>query len=212
MNNQVQTPFSSISPKFKSILEATSKIELKEAVDQVLSPLRDSEGETLKTVQKDLKTHIESSFDSTSKAKLLSSLKDYRDMESVKTGKYVSLHAPRGDAKKVIGLRAQLIEEYKVQTTSELLFIDIIVNAYFRLINLSGVHAALIEDNDGRIEYGNQQKINLIKEVGRQIESADHQLITALSSLRAFKQPSVNIKVQTKETYIAQNQQINKDA
>ncbi len=50
-------------------------------------------------------------------------------------------------------------------------------------MNLSAIHALLIEDNDGNIEYGNQQKINLNKEIGKHMEFVHSQLITTLNSL-----------------------------
>lgn len=212
MSIQIQVPLSGIPPLYKATLEATNKAELKNGVDQIVAVFHKNEDKVLKTIQKDLKAHVENLSDSTSKSKFIGSLETYMDMVSVKTGAYVSSSVSRRDAKKVVGLRAQLVEEYNVQSTSELLFVDIAVNAYFRMMSLSAIHALLIEDNDGNIEYGNQQKINLIKAAGRHIEFTNHQFITALNSLRAFKHPLVNIKVQTKETYIAQNQQINKDA
>lgn len=212
MNVQIPKPLSGIPPLYKATLEATNKVELKNGVDQIVSVFHKNEDKVLKTIQRDLKAHVENLSDSASKSKFISSLEAYMDMVSVKTGAYVSSSVLRRDAKKIAGLRAQLVEEYNAQSTSELLFVDITVNAYFRLMSLSAIHGLLIEDNDGNIEYGNQQKINLIKAVGRHIEFANHQFVTALNSLRAFKQPPVNIRVQTKETYIAQNQQINKDA
>jgi len=69
----------------------------------------------------------------------------------------------------------------------------------------------LAQKNDGTFGF-NQPRINMMKELGKQVDSANRQYISTLTLLREMKQPQINIKVQSKQAFVGQNQQFNKNA
>jgi len=75
----------------------------------------------------------------------------------------------------------------------------------------SAIYNALIQTPDGVIDWTDKQKVNLIKELNKQIDIANQQLASSLNYLKEINQQFPNIKVQTKNAFIAQNQQFNTD-
>ncbi|MBI4226180.1 hypothetical protein HY612_03650 [Candidatus Roizmanbacteria bacterium] len=129
---------------------------------------------------------------------------------SVRNGNHLEDSVHNLDKPSVDEVRNNIIQEYRVQKLSEMLIVDLAVNAYFRSLRVSRAYIALVQNKDGSVSYGDQQKTNLIKELGKQIETANNQFFTALTFLKELRHPPVKVKIQTKEAYIAQNQQINK--
>jgi len=73
------------------------------------------------------------------------------------------------------------------------------------------LYSYLAQKNDGTFGF-NQPRINMMKELGKQVDSANRQYISTLTLLREMKQPQINIKVQSKQAFVDQNQQFNKNA
>jgi hypothetical protein len=110
----------------------------------------------------------------------------------------------------VLRLREDLIKEFKADSVSELMVIDMVINAYFRTIHTTSVYNSFLLAKNGSISY-DQTKINMIKELGKQIELANKQFLSTLTILKEMKQPPINIKV-SGQAFVGQNQQFNKNA
>lgn len=105
-------------------------------------------------------------------------------------------------------LRKSVVKDYSCQTSLELMLADRIVSHYWRAMRSDSILNMLIEEKDGGYSF-NQQKINAINSLHRGVELADRQLNADIILLKELKQPKLNIKVNTENAYIAQNQQIN---
>lgn len=132
-------------------------------------------------------------------------------IDGVFNGRFVETTVSSGHITSVTKLRQKLIIEYNAQSVSEMMIIDMSINAYFRSLHISQLYSALIMDKDGSISY-NQLKINILKELTKHIESANRQFMSSLSMLKEMKRPAINVKVHSKQAFIAQNQQFNKNA
>jgi len=93
-----------------------------------------------------------------------------------------------------------------------MLIVDMAVNAYFRSLRASVIHINLIQNKDGVLLTPEQTRTNLLKELGKQIEMANRQFMTAITFLKELRQPPINVKVHAKEAFVGQNQQFNKNA
>jgi hypothetical protein len=111
----------------------------------------------------------------------------------------------------VVKMRETLIIEHDAKSASELMIIDLAINAYFRSLHTSKIYSSLVQGNDGTVRF-EQSRVNLLKELGKQVENANKQFLSALTLLKEMKQPRINIKVQSKQAFVAQNQQFNKNA
>ncbi|HSV94795.1 MAG TPA: hypothetical protein VLH94_02370 [Spirochaetia bacterium] len=132
-------------------------------------------------------------------------------IDGVANGKVVEGSVNNWHQKHVIRLRKQLILEHEARTASELMIIDLAINAYFRSLQTSKVYSSLMQNKDGTVNY-DQLKINMLKELGKQIETASKHFTSAITLLKEMKQPRINIKVNSKQAFVGQNQQFNKNA
>jgi len=124
---------------------------------------------------------------------------------------YLKASIHQKDRKYISSLRNNLINEFKPKTPSALLILDVAVSAYFRVMRSSAVYNALIQTPNGVVDWTDKQRVNLIKELNKQIDIANQQLISFLNYLKETNPQLPNIKVQTKNAFIAQNQQFNTD-
>lgn len=147
-------------------------------------------------------------------------------IDSFDSGFIVKNFVIRNDSSLAFKLRGDLVKEYSVSTTSEKMIIDLVVTAYIRYLECSRLYSSLLEpvtknsyDEDEDDEEGetwtytyNQLKTNTIKELGKQIGMAHQQYITSLTFLKELKRPSINVNIKTKQAFVAENQQFNKNA
>ena len=103
--------------------------------------------------------------------------------------------------------RRKIVKDYDCKTSLELMLADRIVANYWRAMRNDTLLNHYIENKDGSFSV-NQLKINMIKEFNKGIERADRQLNANIMLLKELKQPKLNIKVNTENAYIAQNQQV----
>jgi hypothetical protein len=120
-----------------------------------------------------------------------------------------SLHALDKDAS--LSLRSNLIKEHGITKITDKLFLDLALNAYFRALRCSAIYHALIQNKDGEIQIS-QVRTNFLKELSKQIEMANEQFYRFIKQLEQNRTPPVNVKINTKSTFIGQNQQFNKNA
>ncbi|PWU24080.1 hypothetical protein C5B42_00700 [Candidatus Cerribacteria bacterium 'Amazon FNV 2010 28 9'] len=108
-------------------------------------------------------------------------------------------------------LRIRLKNEYTAQTATELMLIDMAINSYMRHMHASQVYSNMLMDRGGQTSF-NQLRVNMLKELTKQIEAANHQFMASITMLKELKRPPINVKVHSKQAFIAQNQQFNKNA
>ena len=104
--------------------------------------------------------------------------------------------------------RSNLVKEYDCKTPLELMLVDRIVANYWRSMKLDTTLHRLIETEDGGYTF-NDSKMNIIRELSKGLESASRQLNTSILLLKELKQPKLNVKVNTENAFIGQNQQFN---
>lgn len=129
----------------------------------------------------------------------------------VVNGKTIEGSVNNWHQKQVRKLRKQLITEHQANTASEFMLIDLAISAYFRGLHSARIYSCMAQNNDKTITY-NQLRINMMKELNKQIDNANRQYISVLTLLKEMKQPQINIKVQSKQAFVGQNQQFNKNA
>ena len=109
----------------------------------------------------------------------------------------------RGLAKE---LSIQIIKDYNATTSAEKALVEIIVNAYIRVI-----------DNSRRlnIELGgpgqpiNENRTKYMAMLSKQIDRANRQFLNSLMTLKQLKAPMIEMNIKTNTAFVSQNQQIN---
>lgn len=104
-------------------------------------------------------------------------------IDGVFNGRFVETTVSSSHTASVTKLRQKLIAEYNAQSVSEMMIIDMSINAYFRSLHMSKIYSSLVIDKDGSISY-NQLKVNMLKELTKHIESANRQFMSNLSMLK----------------------------
>jgi len=99
----------------------------------------------------------------------------------------------------------QLIQEFDCKTPSEKALAQIVVNAYLKVIDNSRRYNNCLE----AAKYLSDERTKYLAVVSKQLDRANRQFITALTTLKQMKTPSLEINVKTKAAFVAQNQQLN---
>lgn len=99
----------------------------------------------------------------------------------------------------------QLIKEFDCKTPSEKALAQIVVNAYLRVIDSSRRYNNCL----AAAEYLSDERTRYLAVVSKHLDRANRQFITALTTLKQIKTPSLEINVKTKTAFVAQNQQLN---
>ncbi len=103
--------------------------------------------------------------------------------------------------------RANLIKEYDCKTSIELMLVDRIVANYWRAMRIETLLCSYIEWND---DYPfSQLRVNIVKELGKSLESASRQMTTSILLLKEMKQPGLNVKINAGNAFVGHNQQFN---
>ena len=103
--------------------------------------------------------------------------------------------------------RASLVKEFNCKTSLELMLVDRIVANYWRAMRIETLLCPYIEWND---DYPfSQLRVNIIKELGKSLESASRQMTTSILLLKEMKQPGLNVKINAGNAFVGQNQQFN---
>src|SRR6185312_4235560 len=107
-------------------------------------------------------------------------------MDDVARGLFVENTVHTSQKKYIQLLRQRLVIEYKVQTISESMLLDLAISAYFRALQSSTLYNRYAMEPDGSSSY-NQLRLNVLKELGKQIEQANRQFLSSLATLREMK-------------------------
>jgi len=98
----------------------------------------------------------------------------------------------------------QLIQEYSCQTSGEKALVQVIVIAYTKILEYSQCLYTC-----RKIDWFSNEKISYYSMISKELDRANRQFITALTTLKQIKTPSLEINVKTKTAFVAQNQQLN---
>lgn len=105
-----------------------------------------------------------------------------------------------------IKMTQDLIKEYNCTTTLEKSLVEIIVNAFCRSLNLSAQLTTVLSRDSIGIEQGH---INLYSFLGKELDRANREYLTALSTLQQIKSPSIKVNLKAETAIVGQNQQFN---
>ena len=116
---------------------------------------------------------------------------------------------PKKDERRygLLAIRQRLIKENDCKSAMELILVDQLAAAYWRLMRYE-FYAFRLPSNDNDGWSFDQLKVNVVKESRRQIEQAHRQIDVCLTMLKNFKQPQLKVNVKTDNAYFAQNQQV----
>ncbi len=109
----------------------------------------------------------------------------------------------RGLAKE---LSTQIIKDYNATTSAEKALSELIANAFIRVIDNS---RRLNNDLGGPGLPITETKTKYLSMLSIQIDRANRQFLNALVMLKQLKAPTIEMNIKTKNTFVAQNQQIN---
>jgi hypothetical protein len=101
----------------------------------------------------------------------------------------------------------QIIREYDCKTNSEKALATFIANAYIRTIDNSRRFNSCAEAG----EHLSDERTRYLAMLSKQIDRANRQFLSALTTLKQIKSPVIEMNIRTKNAFIAQNQQINAD-
>jgi hypothetical protein len=121
---------------------------------------------------------------------------------------WLSLISDVGNRDFLITTRNSLIEEHNCKLSLEFMLVDRIIANYFRSMKLDAFLGMLTESEGNALSI-DVSKINMINELSKILESSSRQLHTSMLLFNELKGPKLNVKVNTKNAFISQNQQLN---
>lgn len=212
MNKTITTKKEEINI-FDALSNAKTFEEKKIILDQFIDSVRHKEEDLIEKIQQLDQEGAKSPHDETIPVRLQESFLEYIRLTNVSSGGQLTSSVHKLDQAAVNDVRKQLLAEFAPISASEALVVDQALNAYFRSLRLSQAHLGLIQDATGNTRnWDSQVTVNFIKEIGKQANFANQQFITALEYLKSSKQPPIKVKVNAKQAFVAQNQQINKNS
>lgn len=149
----------------------------------------------------------------------------YKPGDTILNGFITKNFILEADSNLALKLREELVNEYGVATVSENMILDMVVTAYIRYLECTRLYTRLLEP-DKQYKYNEeteeeetywtysytQPKTNQLEAMGRQMNIAYQQYLSGLTYLREFKRPPINVNIKTKQAFVAENQQFNKNA
>jgi hypothetical protein len=100
----------------------------------------------------------------------------------------------------------QLVAEYDCKTASEKMLAQTAAWAYCRMIEYSRKLNGIT-----RQEYLSSVKTGHYAVLSKEVDRCVRQYLSAINTLKHFKQPSLNVTFKAQNAFVAQNQQINAD-
>lgn len=170
--------------------------------DEVITLLHNTEELYLEKCKNEIKNGVAEDIDKESFVK-------YLGIIAVEAGITLKNSVNEQNRDSVMAIRRSLVTAMRPQNPAELMLIDLIINAYFRLMMSSKIFSNLIL-NDGKIVWGDGRE-GLLKILDRHIERANKQIAHALTTFRALKQAPVKVNIKADSAYLAQAQQFNQN-
>lgn len=106
----------------------------------------------------------------------------------------------------VIELANQLVKEYECKTSSEKMLAQTAAWAYCRMLEYSYKLNGLT-----RLEYLSNEKNGFYSMLSKEVDRCVRQYLSAINTLKHFKQPALSVTFKAQNAFVAQNQQINSD-
>lgn len=193
----------------ENIVDAKNTEELRLALEDTKKLYKDAQEDTeLALLQETVQAYSLDTSNDANRERFIQKLNNYLTSCGVETGILLQNNVHPSDFNSVAQVRNSLIKEYKAQSVTELMLIDTAVSAYFRLMKCNKVYNLFLIDRDGNTDF-RQDRINLMKELSKQLDISHRQFISAVSFIKDLRQPPVKVKINTKQAFVAQNQQIN---
>jgi hypothetical protein len=104
----------------------------------------------------------------------------------------------------VIAFARQLIEEYKCDNPSEKAMAEIAAIAYVRVMEYTDLFTSI-----KKTEMVSSENNGFYNTVSKELDRAHRHFESAISMLKQMKVPAINLKVHSKNTFIADKQQFN---
>ena len=104
----------------------------------------------------------------------------------------------------LIAFARQLIEEYKCDNPSEKAMAEVAAIAYVRVLEYTDLFRCIRKTNDI-----SNEKNGFYNTVSKELDRAHRHFESSISMLKQMKVPPINLKVHSKNTFIADKQQFN---
>ena len=104
----------------------------------------------------------------------------------------------------VLGFSRQITKDYDCKTSGEKALAQVVVNAYIRILEYTRRL-----DFCKKIDYLSREVVNFYSMLSKELDRANRHFITALTTLKQLKDPTLKISVKTESAFIAENQQLN---
>lgn len=103
-----------------------------------------------------------------------------------------------------VELRRQLIKDFDCKTYSEKVLVDTVTSGYMRHLRSAKVYNNILAK-------GTLDKLgcDILSTMGKEMDRAQRQLMTALQTLVNLKRPPLKVQVKAQNAFVAQNQQLN---
>jgi len=99
----------------------------------------------------------------------------------------------------------RLIKEYNCKTVGEKALAEIITNSYIRVLD----NSTRLNNSMNAGEYITENRTKYLAMLSKQIDRANRQFLSALTTLKQLKTPSIEMNIKTNTAFVSQNQQIN---
>lgn len=107
-----------------------------------------------------------------------------------------------------IELRRNLIKNFQCTTYADKLLVDTVVSAHIRYLTCVGS----FQDYLTQRTYLSREQIQFLGVLSKEMDRANRQTMTAYQMLVNYKQPSLKVQINTKNTFLAHHQQVNTTA
>jgi len=101
-------------------------------------------------------------------------------------------------------MATDLVAEYDCKSSSEKALAQMVASSYGRYLQYAKFY-----QNVMHIEWLSTEKTRHYESIAKEADKAHRQFITALTTLRQLKSPPPTIKVNAKQAFVAENQQLN---
>jgi len=193
----------------EEIAKATDAKAIKTNFQELVSSLLGKEDKKLEHIQELAKNWI--SGDKEASKAFNDEIEAYCEQFPVEVGLQLRSSLNILDKDASLALRSNLIKEHGITKIADKLFLDLALNAYFRALRCSAIYHSLIQNKGGETQIS-QVRTNFLKELSKQIEMANEQFYRFVLQLEQNGTSPINVKINTKSTFIGHNQQFNKNA
>ena len=104
-----------------------------------------------------------------------------------------------------IELRRQLIKDFQCSTHADKVLVDTVVCAYVRYMTCVESFQSYLND----VNFLSHEQTQFIGVLSKEMERANRQMLTAYQMLVNRKQPPLQVQINMKNAFLANNQQIN---